>query len=161
MPDCRALNTYPPDGLQLGPSSLTGRLLASHGSDRDYQVAVWAPTVSGTAAKQQGRIRLKESFDALAFAGEERLAAINCQSLVGAGGALFRSLDGRWVLMGCPEGPTQAGLTVPPVAFCLKCTLTCAASISVSTCCLSLAGGFLTGTLQPLWRAAHDSHRQP
>ncbi|KAL4458972.1 hypothetical protein ABPG75_013837 [Micractinium tetrahymenae] len=75
----RALHSFSVVALAFSPS---GRLLASHGGDRDYQVAIWAPTVAGTGAKQQGRTRLKESFDALAFVGEERLAAINRESLV-------------------------------------------------------------------------------
>ena len=66
-----------------------GRLLASHGADRDQQLIVWSPA----NGKQLGRARLKDSFDALAFCGsDDRLACINRDSLVGA------AMTGWWVL---------------------------------------------------------------
>ena len=80
-----------------------GRLLASHGAERDQQLILWSPA----SHKQLGRARLKEPFDAVAFcSSDDKLACINRDSLVGAG---LPGLVGWWML-------------VPP-ASCRPCLL--------------------------------------
>lgn len=61
----------------------TGRLLASHGADKDWQLAVWSPA----SGRLLGKAREKgQQYDVLAMPSEDRICCINRTTLVGAEG---------------------------------------------------------------------------
>lgn len=68
----------PPASLPRPPNHSAGRLLASHGADKDQQLALWSPA-SGALLGQE---RVRERYDAVRMASEERLACINATALV-------------------------------------------------------------------------------
>ncbi len=64
------------------PTHLTGRLLSSHGADKDWQLAVWSPA----SGRLLGKAREKgQQYDALAMPSEASICGINRTTLVGAG----------------------------------------------------------------------------
>lgn len=61
------------------PSSFTaGRLLASHGVEKDNQLVLWSPA----SGRQLGRARTKGAFDGICLTSETQLLGINRESLV-------------------------------------------------------------------------------
>ena len=65
-------------------SHSTGRLLASHGAEKDWQLAVWSPATG----RLLGKAREKgQQYDALAMPSDTTICGINRTALVGAGGA--------------------------------------------------------------------------
>lgn len=75
---------HPPANRIPLPAHATGRLLASHGADKDWQLAVWSPATG----RLLGKAREKgQQYDALAMPSDNTICGINRTALVGTGGA--------------------------------------------------------------------------
>jgi hypothetical protein len=92
----------------------SGRLLASHGADRDHQLVIWSPA----SGKQLGRARTKESYDAVTFAAEDSVACINNRNLVGWAFGCMCFQVGAVSFGGCWLGGSGAAFNCLPAFSC-------------------------------------------
>ncbi|KAL4859102.1 Mitogen-activated protein kinase-binding protein 1 [Chlorella vulgaris] len=114
-------------GIPVIAFSPSGGLLASHGAERDHQLVLWSPATG----KQLGKERVRQSYDAIAFVGEESLACINKRTLViwslegctSPGGQELKLSARTWVLTPSPPTTRFIGLAAAvPESGASTCT---------------------------------------